>query len=195
VHGGGSVAGMTRTRIALTVTTLGLAGLLGLTACGAGAAPTPASAPASADGVDADLGDEAFALAAVGVETGLQQAPAPAASGAAAAGKDRKDGKARPGAARKLLRKNTLHGEVTRQTKKGTRTVVVQRGTVTASGTGTVTVKSTDGFTQTWTFADKVRVRANKQKVEVSAVTPGAEVGVAGVKAGAVTTARLIVVA
>lgn len=165
---------MTRTRMALTFTTLGLAGLLSLTACG---------------GAAADVSDEAYALQAVGLETGLEQAaPAPSAGPAAAA-----SGK-RDRAARKLLRKNTLHGEITVQGKDAVRTVVVQRGTVTAVDAGTLSVKSSDGFALTWTLGDKLKVVQDKKKVEASAVKVGAAVGVAGAKDGTVTTARLVAI-
>jgi hypothetical protein len=43
-----------------------------------------------------------------------------------------------------------LHGELTVQTKDGVQTFLVQRGTVTAVGSGSVTVRSSDGFTRTW---------------------------------------------
>jgi hypothetical protein len=131
---------MTRTRIALSLTTLGLAGLLGLSGCGV----TPAAA-----------------------------GPAPSVS-ASAAPKVK-----HPGAA-KFLRKNTLHGEVTVQGKDGVRTVVVQRGTVTAVDAKSVSVKSSDGFTLTWTFGEKLRVVQDKKKAEPTAIKQGAEIGVVG---------------
>jgi hypothetical protein len=195
---------MTRTRTALSLTTVGLVALLGLTACGVGATPVPPSVSA-ADATDlAEFGGEALVLTAIGFETGLEAAAAPAApngsaapnapaapNGSAAPGTD----KARKvGPARKLLRKNTLHGEVTLQTKKGVQTVVVQRGTVTAVNATTVTVKSSDGFTETWTFADKLRVRSERKKADRAAIVVGAEAGVAGAKVGDTATARLIVV-
>jgi len=169
---------MTRTRIALTLTTLGAAGLLALSGCGAGAAP--AGAPAAAA---ADVADEAYALAAVGLET----EPAPSAS----AGADR--ARKHPGA-RKFLRKNTLHGEMTVQGKDGVKTVVVQRGTVTAVDATTVSVKSADGFAQTWTFGDKLRVVQDRKAVATSAIKTGVEVGVAGVKDGDTSAARLVAI-
>jgi hypothetical protein len=155
--------------MALTLTTLGLAGLLSLTACGGGPA--------------ADVSDEAYALQEVGLATGLEAA-APAPSTPA------RDGRA----ARKFLRKNTLHGEMTVQGKDGVRTVVVQRGAVSAVDGATFTVKSSDGFTLTWTLGDKVRVVQDKEEVETGAVKVGATVGVAGAKDGAVTTARLVAI-
>ena len=181
VHCRRSLAGMTRTRIALTLTTLGLTGLLGLTGCGAGAAPagTPAAAAA-------DVADEAYALTAVGLTTGLEADPAPSASAGDKA-------KKHPGA-RRFLRKNTLHGEMTVQGKNGVRTVVVQRGTVTAADATTVSGKSTDGFTQTWTLGDKLRVVQDKKAVEATAIKQGAEIGIAGAKDGDKNVARLVAI-
>jgi hypothetical protein len=101
----------------------------------------------------------------------------------------------RPRAVRKLLRKNTLHGEVVVQTREGEeRTVVVQRGEVTAADDKGFTVKSSDGFEVTWTFGDRLRVVENREKAERSAVRAGVKVGVGGVRDGSATTARLIIV-
>jgi hypothetical protein len=191
---------MTRTRLALTATSLGLAAVLGLSACGASPAPSTgsAAAPSSADSaldssLDSSLGDEAAALQAVGYETAL--APDPSASGAPSAAPDRKERRQeRRTAARKFLRKNTLHGEMTVQGKDGVRTVVVQRGTVTATDGKTLTVKSTDGFTLTWTAASDLRVVQDKKKVDAAAIKTGAAIGVAGAKDGSATTARLVVI-
>jgi hypothetical protein len=182
---------MTRTRIALTLTTLGLAGLLGLTGCGGGAAPAGApAAPAPA----ADVADEALALTTVGLTTGLTETdPAPSAS--APPGRAGKDGKARHPGLRKFLRKNTLHGEMTVQGKDGVRTVVVQRGSVTAVDATTVSVKSADGFSQTWTFGDKLRVVQDRKTVETAAIKQGAEIGIAGAKDGDRNVARLVALA
>jgi hypothetical protein len=163
---------MTRTRTVLTLTTLGLAGLLALPGCGA-----PADATAG-------VTDEAIALQTVGLEA------APSPSPSASAEPAQKGGKG----VRKFLRKNTLHGETTVQGRDGVRTIVVQRGTVTAAGETAVTVKSTDGFTLTWTPGDKLRVVHDKKKVGTDAVKVGTEVGVAGTRTGDTTTARLIVV-
>jgi hypothetical protein len=93
-----------------------------------------------------------------------------------------------------MLRRNTLHGEVVVQTKDGVRTVDVQRGTVTAIDAKTVTVKSADGFTLTWTFGNPLHVVEHRTAVQPSAVKVGTEIGLAGVKDGGVTTARLIVI-
>jgi hypothetical protein len=158
---------MTRHRITLVLTA---AALFALTACGA----TPAATAA-------DVADEAKALQAVGLE--VAPAPAPSAS------PEHTRGKGKHKAARRYLRKNTLHGEMTVQGKDGVKKIVVQRGTVTAVDAKTVSVKSSDGFALTWTLGDKVRVVHDHEKAEIGEVKAGAEVGVAGIA----TTARLIV--
>jgi hypothetical protein len=168
--------GMTRTRVALTLSTLSLAGLLGLTGCGLSSHQVAAAA--------ADLSDETYALQTVGVDAATD--PSPAASAAPRAEHRR--------AIRKYLRKNTLHGEVTVQTKDGTRTIVVQRGTVSAVTATGVSVKSSDGYALTWTFAPKVRVVQNKKAVPATALKAGETVGVGGVKDGSTDTARLVII-
>jgi hypothetical protein len=176
---------MTRTRIALTLTTLGLAGLLGLTGCGVAAGGITGAASTAAD-----ISDEAYALQAVGLETGLEADPSPAPS-ASAAPQTRAEHRR---AIRRYLRKNTLHGEVAVQGKDGIKTIVVQRGTVTAVTATTVSVKSTDGFALTWTFGDKLRVVQDKKTVQTSALKTGVQIGVAGTKSGSTNSARLIAV-
>jgi hypothetical protein len=177
---------MTRIRMALVLSTLGLAGALGLAGCGAAAGTeTNAVAPVAA----ADLSDAAMALQAVGFDTGIaaDPAPSPTASDAPKAKHPRV-------AIRKYLRKNTLHGSVTVQGKDGVKTIVVQRGTVTAVSATSVSVKSTDGFTATWTFGDPLRIVQARKKVATSALKTGQTVGVAGTQTGATTSARLIAI-
>jgi hypothetical protein len=187
---------MTRTRIGLALGTLvvGATGLLGLTACAGGQVPATA---AVADAVPA----EAQVLAAMGFETGAQPLADPVADpvadpspGPSAAAKPGHKAGNRKGLARRVLRKNTLHGEFVAKTKDGTKTVDVQRGTVTAINDKTVSVKSTDGFTLTWTFGSPLRVLEHRKTVQPSAVTVGTAIGLAGAKDGATPTARLIVI-
>jgi hypothetical protein len=176
VHAASMLAGMTRTRMLLTVSSLGLAAVLGLAGC---------AAPATAN-----VSDEVAALQAIGFDTGLAAAPTPAPSASAGA----KAGKQRRAAVRKYLRRNTLHGEITVQGKDGTRTIVVQRGTVTAVSAGGVSVRSADGYALTWTYGDKLRVVQNRTTVATTALKSGAEIGVAGTRNGSATAARLIVI-
>lgn len=94
-----------------------------------------------------------------------------------------------------LLRRNTLHGEAVVKTKDGgTQTVAVQRGEVTAIDGDSMTVKSTDGFTVTWTFGDDLRVVEHRATVRVSDVKVGTTLGVAGAKDGDKGAARLILI-
>jgi hypothetical protein len=178
--------------MALILPTLGLAGVLGLAGCGAGS-------PSAVAGAGVDVADEAVALAQVGFDTGLQggpdqAAPGPSASAGTGAKPKAGDRQLRRKAIRKYLRKNTLHGEVAVQTKDGVKTIVVQRGSVTAVSGGRLTVKSTDGYTLTWTLADQATVVQDKKKVETSALKTGEQIGVAGTKEGAADDARLIAI-
>jgi hypothetical protein len=181
---------MTRTRMALILPTLGLAGVLGLAGCGAGSPSTAAVA-------GADVADEAAALQQVGFDTGLQDTPDPSASASASTGAKPGHGKRGPRrkAVRQYLRGNTLHGEVTVQTKNnGVKTIVVQRGSVTSVNGTSVTVKSTDGYSLTWTLAAQVTVVQAKKKVATSALKGGEQIGVAGTKDGSADDARLIAI-
>ena len=159
-------------------------GLAGLAACGSpGLAQYPAAPPSTAS-----LTPEASALTAVGF-TSADLAPAadpsPSASGAA---------HPRAGKLRRELGRHVEHGEVVVQTKKGDQTVDVQRGTVTAVTGSSVTVKSADGFTETWAFGSPLRVVKDRAAAQTSDVRTGVTVGVAGIKNGSTVTANLIVI-
>jgi hypothetical protein len=159
-----------------TIVALGLSATLLLAGCGQAA--TAASAA-----TDSDLTDAAVALHQVGFETGLTNTPS--------TGTDQTPRKV----LRKYLRKNTLHGEVAIQTKKnGVRTVVVQRGAITGVTATSMSVKSSDGVTLTWAFDDKLRIVQNRKAAERSALTAGAEIGIAGTKDGDKNAARLIAI-
>ena len=177
---------------------IGAAGLVGLTACDRGGAVASPAEVVS----DTAISAEAEALTTLGFDTTgapivTDPAPAPStdAGGAPAPGaKASKAPRAGVKGIRRYLRKNTLHGEFVVRTKDGTKTVDVQRGTVTAIDARTVTVKSTDGFTLTWTFGSPINVLEHRTTVQPSAVKVGTEIGVAGTKDGSTTTARLIVI-
>jgi hypothetical protein len=96
--------------------------------------------------------------------------------------------------ARVLLRKNTLHGEVVVQSEEGTKTVVVQRGEVTAVDGDSITVKSADGFSLTWAYSDDLHVVEHRASVQADAIEVGDRVGLAGAKDGDASVARLIVI-
>lgn len=178
----------TRLLCAVTATILGGA-LLG--GCGALDRATGAGTGDGMETVSVDVLDgtsvEGIALAALGVAD-------PSASPSTTAGPGA--GKRHPLARHKakvLLRRNVLHGEVVVQTKEGPKTVVVQRGEVTAKADGTLTVKSSDGYIGTWSVNDQTRVVDKGAKASLDSVTVGAQVAVAGTKTDQ-TTALLVVI-
>lgn len=194
---------MNRHRIgfALSIAVLGVVGMLGLTACGLRSGGN-AGTDAGQDSIDvaANLSPEAQALVALGFEPAAVDAksdttdavpaavPSTAPSGKPSAG---------PGGNhrnRVFLRRHVLHGEAVVQTKEGNKNVAVQRGSVTAVTDTSVTVKSTDGYTQTWTFASQLIVLEHRTTIQPSAIKVGTEVGVAGPHDGSTYTAKLVVV-
>jgi hypothetical protein len=172
-------------RVAFATAALGAAALLGLTACG------------GTDLTDS-LTPEATALTAVGFsEPELapdDPTPAPSSSAAGSASAAAKPHKGRRPVLRRELARHVEHGEVVVQTKEGDKTVDVQRGTVTAITSTSVTVKSADGFTQTWAFGSPLKVVEHRATVQPSEVKTGIQIGVAGVKKGSTVTANLIVI-
>ncbi|MGB2572187.1 hypothetical protein ACPFP2_27635 [Micromonospora citrea] len=187
-------------RIAVGTTSLLAAIALGVAGCGP-APVTPDAPTAAAVDVAAALGVEGQALAALGLDPAELdvQAAAPAPSSSAAPAEKTRGERAeewrKRRQARVLLRRNTMHGEAVVQTKDGgTKTVVVQRGQVTAIDGDSVTVKSTDGFTLTWTLGDKLRVVERRTTIRSEDIEVGTTVGVAGAKDGDASVARLIVV-
>ena len=71
------------------------------------------------------------------------------------------------------------HVEFSKDTKHGTVQIDLQRGVVTAVDGSSVTVKSTDGYTQSYTLTPKTHVRKDKQKSQDSAVAVGDRIGIA----------------
>ncbi|HEY0699901.1 MAG TPA: hypothetical protein VGD43_19085 [Micromonospora sp.] len=205
---------MRRWGVAVTTALLAGTAALGLTGCGVSGGPARDTAQQAAVDVAAAMGFEGQALAAMGFDTELTEpvaAPAPGQtpSTAPSAGPstdpsagprdgqrgERGDGWRKRHRARVLLRRNTLHGEVVVQTKDGgTKTIAVQRGTVTAIDDRSMTVKSSDGFTMTWTFGENLRVVERRTTVQPEAVKVGTEIGVAGAKEGDGGVARLILI-
>jgi hypothetical protein len=189
-----------RTVVAFVSMALAGAGLLGLTACERPG--SPAAAPAAAVDAPAEAalaaaaGLEEQALASLGFApselTVAKPAASPDADPSAGPGKGDRGRNRRP-LARTLLRGRVLHAEAVVQTKEGVRTLLSQRGTITAIDGDSVTVKSTDGFTLTWTFDDELRVIDRRRTVQPTELAEGAEVGVAGAKDGDRSVARLII--
>lgn len=176
---------------------LAAVGALGLTGCGAGRGSaqdvTDLTAAMEAEGQALTaLGFEPVDMAPLGSRDSRTDPSATPSGTADQAEPGERSRKRHP--MRAFLRTNTLHGEIVVQTADGTRTIVVQRGTVTAIDDDSMTVRSTDGFTMTWTFGEKLRVIERRTTVQPEDVEVGAEVGVAGAKDGDGGTARLIVI-
>jgi hypothetical protein len=179
-------------RMVLATATLGAVALLGIAGCGLQAASAAA-----------DMSPEASALTALGfspdeVAPAADPTPGPSASGAPHGGASA-NAKAKHPALRRLtirraLARNVEHGEVVVKTKDGDKTIDVQRGTVTAITSTTVTVKSSDGVTETWTFGSPIHVIDHRTTVQPSNVTTGETVGLAGTKSGGNLTATLMVI-
>ena len=127
------------------------------------------------------------AAALTGVAMAADPSPAPSptsttSSGAAAPGTARADGaRARAGELRKLG-KRVLHGEFTVQGKDGVKTVDTQLGVITAVSATSVDVKSSDGYTQTWTLTSTSKVRGGKKAGGAADLTVGATVRLLGPK-------------
>ncbi|MEU8332313.1 hypothetical protein [Micromonospora sp. NPDC048839] len=195
---------MPRWGFATGTTALLAAVALGVTGCGAAEVASQPARDAAVD-VAAALGVEGQALTAMGfdpdeLDVRTVAAPATPTPGASPTAKDKAREKRgeewrKRRQARVLLRKNTLHGEAVVKVKDGgTQTVAVQRGEVTAIDGDSMTVKSTDGFTLTWSFGDDLRVVERRATVQPSEVKVGATVGVAGARDGDRGVARLILI-
>jgi predicted small secreted protein len=145
----------------------------------------------------AGLSPEAAALTALGFEVDEVEAGATAPTETRSeevAPDQRWRHRPRP-ATRMWMRRNLLHGEIAVQTGAGVRTVVVQRGEVTAVSEAELTVASTDGFTQTWTLGDdRLRVLEARSTVEARRLEVGDPVGVAGVDRDGGLVARVIAI-
>ncbi|MFF5230472.1 hypothetical protein [Dactylosporangium sp. NPDC000521] len=76
--------------------------------------------------------------------------------------------------------KDVLHGEGIVQTKKGPVRVAMQNGTATATTGTSLTVRSTDGYTKTWTLAKNAKIFDNHMAVQPEAVQAGSSVVVGG---------------
>lgn len=179
-------------RIALATAALGAVALLGVAAC-------------SPFGTSADMSPEASALTALGFNPDEVVPVADPTPTATATGGGQPNASAKPGhgaghpalrrlTIRRALARNVEHGEMVVKTKDGDKTIDVQRGTITAITSTTVTVKSADGVTEVWTFGNPIHVVEHRTSVQPSNVTTGETVGVAGTKSNGNLTASLLVI-
>jgi hypothetical protein len=188
-------------RLALATAAFGVAAVLGLTACQHGLAGTSSAGASAADSGITTLSPEETALTLLGYDEQDVITDVPADSPSAAASPGASAGKNGAGhrrirrlAVRRALARNVEHGEAVIDTKDGPKTVDIQRGTVTAITDTTITVKSTDGFTLTWTFGSPLHVIEHRDTIQAKDIAVGAKVGVAGAKQGDTVTATLVVI-
>ncbi|GII79795.1 hypothetical protein Sru01_47770 [Sphaerisporangium rufum] len=88
-----------------------------------------------------------------------------------------------------------VHGEATVRTRGGGFAAHAwQRGAVTAASATSVTVKSADGLSWTWTVNADTKIRKNGAKSTSAAVATGDKVFVVGRLGGETRTAQLVVV-
>lgn len=141
------------------------------------------------------------ALAAGAIGTGVYLA-SPASAGApdeaaaqvaAAAASDAPADRPGRHPGRRFARVRGIHGQATVRTKDGFAQVDWQRGTLTATSGGTLTVRSLDGTTWQWKTDDKTRVRKGGERSEASKLAVGDFVVVAGPASGG-RTARVVLV-
>ena len=168
---------------ARTVASIALVGLIALT----GLAGCARLHPSTGTTDSSDLTWDGQALQSLGFDTSDLTATATSGSTATTA----------PRARHPRLRfafQHALHGEATVQTDEGLKTVVVQRGMVTAVDSSSVTVKSADAYTLTWTLGPNSVVVVNRARSQISAVQVGTAVGVAGSRDGDTVTVRRLVV-
>jgi hypothetical protein len=84
--------------------------------------------------------------------------------------------KTHPGLAKRARR--VVHGQFTIKTKDGFRTVVTQRGEVTAVSPTSLTVTSPDHYAHTYTLGSTTRVRKDKAKATLTELSKGDHVRV-----------------
>lgn len=121
-------------------------------------------------------------------------APAPAPTASEQAPGDRAEGDKAGKARRHALRARGMHGEWVVKGRDGAPvTLASVRGTVTAVGAASVTVRAEDGYTATYTVNAGTRVRGADIDA-ISDVEVGARAVVVGVKDGGTLTARRVLV-
>ena len=74
--------------------------------------------------------------------------------------------------------KRLAHGQITVRTKAGYRTVLVQRGQITADSGNRVTVKSGDSYSYSYTTNSHTKIRIDKQKSSADKLATGDRVAV-----------------
>jgi hypothetical protein len=132
--------------------------------------------------------------AGVAAATSNDSTPAPTASASPSSGAAPTADHPRAKRAKRALMARGMHGEWVVKGKDGKPiTLETIRGTVTAVGPSSVTVKAEDGFTETFTTNSDTKVRGGGAD-SLGDIKVGAKGAVVGVKSGSTTTARGVLV-
>jgi hypothetical protein len=136
-----------------------------------------------------------LALGAVAVASAATS-PSPSPSGSSSTGSDAKANKEHRGGAGNRLLRHALHGELTLGKKDGTEThvAVVQRGEITKVDTGakTLTMKSPDGFTRTYSVTSDTKIKSKGQEEKFTDLKAGERAMVVADQEGSKYVARVI---
>lgn len=89
--------------------------------------------------------------------------------------------------------RHVVHGEFTAKVDDGYQVFDTQRGTVTAVSSSSITIKSPDGFTQTYAVNGDTVVHRDKTTSSIGAVTTNAKAAVLAKVSGSSRTATQIV--
>jgi hypothetical protein len=95
-------------------------------------------------------------------------------------------------AARHPILRRMLHGQFVLRTRVGDVTVDLQQGHVTAVSSTSITVKSSDGVSDTYVVTPQTKVRSRGKVLAESAIATGDHVYVVALDASGTATARAI---
>lgn len=90
--------------------------------------------------------------------------------------------------------RHSEHGQVTFATRKGTRTLVFERGIIQSASAGSVVVKAADGTTWTWDLTSSTVITSGGQRATASALKAGRPAVLVGLVNSGANDARRIFV-
>jgi hypothetical protein len=94
----------------------------------------------------------------------------------------------------RILIHRTLHGQITIETKNGSKTLAFERGAVQSVAANSLVVRAADGTTWTWVLSSATRVIKACQRVGLSTLAVGQRVVVLGEVSGGSDQARRVLI-
>lgn len=94
----------------------------------------------------------------------------------------------------RILIRRTLHGQITIETRNGTKTLAFERGAVRSVSGNSLVVRAADGTTWTWMLSSATRVIKAWQRVGVNTLAVGQRVVVLGEVSGGSDQARRVLI-